>query len=220
METYFQRYVIEGGVMMIFLIPCSFFAVWFIFQGLINLRRSRIVPQNLLKRAEGVKSSKEFEDFMKALINSASSLGNIFQGLFRGNSSSATHISEEEVVDAIDDEISRLYHKNNQLAAIYTVSPLLGLLGTILGMMKTFYIFALSEEHSIAQLSKGINEALVTTMWGLMIAIPAYVALYFFRQRLFSYEMNLLPDAVRKILRHMKSMEKTEVEDMRGESDE
>ena len=201
-ETYFQRYVIEGGVMMIFLIPCSFFAVWFIFQGLINLRRSRIVPQNLLDRAEGVKSSKEFEDFMKALINSASSLGNIFQGLFRGNSASATHISDEEVVDAIDDEISRLYHKNNQLAAIYTVSPLLGLLGTILGMMKTFYVFALSEEHSIAQLSKGINEALVTTMWGLMIAIPAYVALYFFRQRLFSYEMNLLPDAVRKILRH------------------
>lgn len=184
---------------MFFLIPCSFFAVWFIFQGMINLRRSRIAPKTLVSSADKMDTPAELKNFCSLAQRDRSSLANILKRLLEMNPSPGEEDFEEISAELIDEEASRLYHKNNQLAVIYTISPLLGLLGTILGMMKTFYIFSMSEEHSISQLSLGINEALVTTMWGLFIAIPAFVVLYIFKQKLFYYEMTLLPQAVKKV---------------------
>jgi len=198
-ETYFQRYILSGGVMMIFLIPCSFLAVWFIFQGFINLRRSRIVPGRLLSFAREMKTETQRSEMVEWIRRSSSSLCLVLRRLLDMNPPPAPEELDDVTSELIDDEVSRLYHKNNQLAVIYTVSPLLGLLGTIMGMMRTFYVFSGSEQHSIAQLSQGINEALVTTMWGLSIAIPSFVVLYLFKQRLFYYEMTLLPGAVKEI---------------------
>ena len=197
METYFDRYVVSGGILMFFLIPCSFLAVWFIFQGLINLRRARIAPRSLVQMAEKILSPEDAGQFRDQIQKDGSSLASILRRLRDLDPQPSPDQIEDLSAEFIDDEISRLYHKNNQLAVIYTVSPLLGLLGTILGMMKTFYIFSMTEEHSLSQLSRGINEALVTTMWGLFIAIPSFVVLYLFKQKLFYYEMNLLPRAVK-----------------------
>ena len=188
---------------MFFLVPCSFLAVWFIFQGWINLRRSRIVPGNLLDLSERMKTEEDLKEFRSSLEANRSTLAVIIRRLMEINPSSSSDEMEEVTAELIDDEISRLYHRNNQLAVIYTVSPLLGLLGTILGMMRTFYVFSMSQEHSISQLSQGINEALVTTMWGLSIAIPSFVVLYLFKQRLFYYEMTLLPRSVKNVWRRL-----------------
>ena len=197
METYFDRYVVSGGIMMFFLIPCSFFAVWFSIQGLINLRRSRIVPKTLVEFADRISSPEDVTEFRTLVEKNSSTLSSIFRRLFEMDPAPTPDQIEDLSAEFIDDEISRLYHKNNHLAVIYTISPLLGLLGTILGMMKTFYIFSMMEEHSLSQLSMGINEALITTMWGLFIAIPSFVILYLFKQKLFYYEMTLLPHAVK-----------------------
>jgi biopolymer transport protein ExbB len=202
-ESYFDRYVVSGGVMMFFLIPCSFFAVWFIFQGIINLRRSRIVPQSLVNSAEKMNTPGELKNFCTLVQKDRSTLAGILRRLLELNPSPGDEEMEDSSAEFIDDEISRLFHKNNQLAVIYAISPLLGLQGTILGMMKTFYIFSMAEEHSISQLSLGINEALVTTMWGLFIAIPSFFFLYIFKQKLFYYEMTLLPQAVKKVWRQV-----------------
>jgi biopolymer transport protein ExbB len=188
---------VSGGIMMFFLIPCSFLAVWFIFQGMINLRRSRIVPQNLIQFADRINSSVDVTEFRALVEKNSSTLSSILRRLFEMDPAPAPDQIDDLSAEFIDDEISRLYHKNNHLAVIYTISPLLGLLGTILGMMKTFYIFSMMEEHSLSQLSMGINEALITTMWGLFIAIPSFVVLYLFKQKLFYYEMTLLPHAVK-----------------------
>lgn len=199
METYFDRYVASGGIMMFFLVPCSFLAVWFIFQGMINLRRSRIAPRRLLNLAQNMDSPQKLKNLCTHVQNDASSLAGIIRRLLELNPVPSSEELEALSTELIDDEISRLYHKNNQLAVIYKVSPLLGILGTILGMMRTFSVFSASEQHSISQLSHGIKEALITTIWGLSIAVPSFVVLYLFKQKLFYYEMTLLPSSVKKI---------------------
>jgi biopolymer transport protein ExbB len=206
-ENYFERYIESGGIMMFFLIPCSFLAVWFIFQGWINLRRSRIVPKNIFSAVEKLRSTEDVKTFRDLLSHGRSSVARILNRIFEMKPAPGAGEIEDIAADLIDDEISLLYHKNNQLAVIYSVSPLLGLLGTILGMMNTFYVFAQSEDHSIGQLSNGINEALVTTMWGLVIAIPSFIMLYLFKQKLFNYEINVLPRLVKDIMRKIASIE-------------
>jgi biopolymer transport protein ExbB len=189
MESLFDRYVLSGGIMMVFLIPCSFLGCYFIVQGLINLRRQRIAPRDLIAQAESCNSPASQEKFLSALRMSRSSLAIIFEKLLSHFSKSSEGGEDEDVVrDTVEEETARLYHNNSQLAVIYTVAPLLGLLGTILGMMRSFYEFSVTETRSVAQLSEGINEALVTTMWGLFIAIPSFIVLSLFKHRLFYYE--------------------------------
>jgi len=184
---------------MYFLVPCSFFALGFIIQGFINLRRSRIMPRSLISASDNLSSYNDLPEFRNAVAENSSPLANILRRILELNPAPSPQEVEEIAAEFTDDEVSRLYHKNNQLAVIYTVSPLLGLLGTIIGMMKTFYVFSMSEEHSITQLSRGINEALVTTLWGLAIAIPSFVVLYLFKQKLFYYETTLLPHTVKGV---------------------
>jgi biopolymer transport protein ExbB/TolQ len=66
-------------------------------------------------------------------------------------------------------------------------------------MIRTFYEFSQSQSRSVDELSQGINEALVTTMWGLIIAVPAYLFVSLFRQRLYRYENDRIPSQVRDL---------------------
>jgi biopolymer transport protein ExbB len=107
----------------------------------------------------------------------------------------------EENPGLVEAAADRLYHKLTPLSVIYTIAPLMGLLGTILGMSDTFFEFAqMGQNREISQLSTGINQALITTMWGLMIAIPAYVFSSVLRHKVFAYEKDILPSRLAEIL--------------------
>jgi biopolymer transport protein ExbB len=204
MESFFDRYVLSGGIIMTLLIPCSFMACYFIVQGLINLRRQRIAPRDLISMAKACNSPESEEKFVSTLRMRRSSLAIIFEKLL-AHFAIASKIEDEDAVrEAVEEETTRLYHKNSQLAVIYTIAPLLGLLGTILGMMRSFYEFSITETRSVAQLSEGINEALVTTMWGLFIAIPSFIMLSIFKHRLFYYETELFPRVIKSLLPKLK----------------
>ncbi|MCD6386134.1 MotA/TolQ/ExbB proton channel family protein [Candidatus Sumerlaeota bacterium] len=205
METYFQRYILAGGVMMFFLIPCSLFAIAYIVQGLINLRRSKLIPAELAPLLKGEPSDTNIENLKQFLATDESVLGRIIQRIL--HNSSGSQLSTRQLNDITADEISRLYQRNSQLTVIYTVAPLLGLLGTILGMMKSFYLFSTTTNPSVAQLSYGINEALVTTMWGLFIAIPSFLVVNIFRYRLLKYQREILPELAEKIIRTMSNVQ-------------
>jgi len=206
MESFFERYVLSGGIIMAFLIPCSFLACYFIVQGLINLRRQRIAPHDLITMAKACNSPELEKRFISTLQMRRSSLAIIFEKLLAHFAKTSALEDEEVVREAVEEETTRLYHKNSQLAVIYTVSPLLGLLGTILGMMRSFYEFSITETRSVAQLSEGINEALVTTMWGLFIAIPSFIMLSIFKHRLFYFETELFPSVIKDLLPKLKRM--------------
>ncbi len=203
MESYFDRYIAAGGIMMVLLIPCSLFAIAYMVQGFINLRRSRLLPpaiEPILKDSTG---EVDPQDAVKTVVESNTVLGRIVIRVLQD--SSASHISSEDLNEITSDEIGRLYQQNSQLSVIYTIAPLLGLLGTILGMMKSFYLFSMMENPSVSALSRGINEALVTTMWGLFIAIPSFLVLNLFRYQLLSYQREVLPVGAQKIIRILAS---------------
>jgi len=179
MESFFDRYVLSGGIIMGFLIPCSFLACYFIVQGLINLRRQRIAPHDLITMAKACNSPELEKRFISTLQMRRSSLAIIFEKLL-AHFAKASELEDNEVMrEAVEEETARLYHKNSQLAVIYTVSPLLGLLGTILG---------------------------VTTMWGLFIAIPSFIMLSIFKHRLFYFETELFPSVIKDLLPKLKHM--------------
>jgi len=197
--TLLYRFIISGGVMMFVLIPLSIFALGFIIQAFIRLRRSQIAPEPLVAQSESISSAGEFADYRERLDDIDTPLSRAALGYFR-----AAHRGEpatpEENPGPLDHELDRMYHSLTPLAVVYTIAPLVGLLGTILGLMNTFYQYAVVRQQDLEVLSVGINEALVTTMWGLCIAIPAYVFAAILRGKIFRYEKDILPRALNTIM--------------------
>lgn len=192
-QTALDRYVVQGGVMMIALIPCLILMIAFAIQGAINLRRSRISPADFARRLREVREREGAEAARKLLSEEGHSLGDIIRNVDAHLSFKPDADPAEVLRSEIADECDALLQQNSQLAVIYRVSPLLGLLGTVFGMITTFNEFAASARPDVQELSVGINIALITTAWGLSIAIPAYVVLYLLQRRVATYEQVLLP---------------------------
>lgn len=214
MDTYLDRYVFAGGIMMFFLIPTSILAAAWVFKGFIRLRRGRVAPHALRVAAAGLRQGGAARQFEKLLAAQDSPLARLSLHLLRLNVVGADPKSDEEENEflrpALNDEIDRLWHETTGLAAIYAVAPLMGLLGTVTGMIRTFQEFTLNPEHSVESLSHGIMEALITTLWGLAIAIPAYVFVQIFRQRIFRYEKEILPRQAKELARMVWEKEREE----------
>ncbi|MFH0792987.1 MAG: MotA/TolQ/ExbB proton channel family protein [bacterium] len=199
-ETLFERYVVNGGIMMVALIPTSFIAVALAVQGAIDLRRARTAPKSLIDAARGLETPEDLSVFRERLEQEESSLARVTRALLKDAEDRGRGLpTPEERADRVAEEVERLYVRHNGLGVVYTVAPLMGLLGTILGMMRTFYDFAVREERSVAMLSEGINEALVTTMWGLFIAIPAYLVVTMLRSKIYRYGAEILPPNVEEL---------------------
>jgi len=192
--------------MMIFLIPCSIAAVALILHGLIDLRRQKVMPPRVAALFRDVDNPEALDDLRKQIkAHSDNPMARVCQRLLPwvGMRGERWDLTVQQVTT---EEIAPLYQRHGYLAVIYGVAPLMGLLGTILGMIRTFYEFSV-ESGTIFDLSKGINEALVTTMWGLMIAVPSYLFLSLFRQRLYRYENDLIPAQVRDLFAQMSGKE-------------
>lgn len=184
---------------MILLIPCSIVAVALIIHGLIDLRRGKIMPWRVdraFREIGNVESLDEFREKLRACPDSP--LTRICTRLLPwvGRYGESWDLTVQQVTS---EEIAGLYQRHGYLSLIYQVAPLLGLLGTILGMIRAFHTFGISETRSVPELGKGISEALITTMWGLIIAVPAQFFLSFFRQKLHRYENDSIPKRVREL---------------------
>jgi biopolymer transport protein ExbB len=204
MDTLLDKYVINGGVMMTPLIVCSLLTVGFAFQGVIRLRRRRLLPPAMLAKARQAGTMATRRPFIQSLRDSPSPLGRAVWYALK-DYAARERVPDQQEIDGLVEEataqaVDEMYDKLGLLNTIYTIAPLLGLMGTILGMMKTFYDFGVRQEKSIEILSVGIQEALVTTLWGLGIAIVAFSAVQWFQSRIRRYEREELPLAARQII--------------------
>lgn len=90
-------------------------------------------------------------------------------------------------------EMPRLNQNITMLTILVNTAPLMGLLGTVLGMLTTFYGISLGGSESTTNIvASGIHEALITTQMGLCLAIPGYFVIYFLRQKVIDYESFLV----------------------------
>jgi biopolymer transport protein ExbB len=176
---------VAGGVVMIPIGLCSIVAMAVALERLISLRRKRIIPPNFMKGLVAA-FGPDGTDAQGALTycdRNASPLANIIRvGVLKLGR--RLEIVEKAVEDAAASEMARMRRGLEALAIVGTISPLLGLLGTIYGMISAFRNAA---QHGLGRgelLASGIYVALVTTAAGLTVAIPTLLVYYYFVGRI------------------------------------
>ncbi len=160
-----------GGWLMVPILLCSVVAMAIVAERFWTLQRKRITPGNLVVQVwQWAKSGNLSEDRVRALRKS-SPLGRILAaGLVnRDNSRAMMKESIEEVGRHVVHDLDRYL---NTLGTIASITPLLGLLGTVIGMIKVFAVITTQGVGNPGILAGGISEALITTAAGLTVAIP------------------------------------------------
>lgn len=174
-----------GGILMIPIIFCSFITLVFVFERAIALRRGRVIPRPFVKRfLHQLQDGQLDRDRALALCEeNGSPAAGVFAAAIRKWGRPAVEV-EQAALDAGERAANGLRKYVRVFNAVSTISPLLGLLGTVFGMIKAFNDISSSDAMGRPELlSRGISEALITTAAGLSIAIPALVCYLFFLSR-------------------------------------
>jgi biopolymer transport protein ExbB len=174
-----------GGILMVPILFCSFITLVFVFERAIALRRGRVIPRPFVKRFLHQLSEGQL-DREKALTlceENGSPVAQVFAAAVRKWGRPAVEV-EQAVLDAGERASNGLRKYVRVFNAVSTISPLLGLLGTVFGMIKAFNDISTSGAMGRPELlSRGISEALITTAGGLSVAIPALVCYLYFLSR-------------------------------------
>jgi biopolymer transport protein ExbB len=178
----FHRLIDAGGGVAVVIGALSVGMAALVFEYLISLRRGATVPRKLAARLQELISQKQFKEAADECRRNRSLLGLVVAaGLTELDCGYAA--AEKAMEDACAQHTGRLYRKIDYLSVIGTLSPMLGLLGTVWGMMLAFSEFASKANVAVTELAPGIATALVNTLLGLAVAIPAYAAYAYFRNR-------------------------------------
>lgn len=171
-----------GGWVMVPIIACSIIAAGIFLERLWTLQPKRVLPVNLAKQVREWITHDELDGAHLQQLHQSSPLGQMLAaGL--ANRNQPRDVIRESIEDAGRHAVHELERYLSPLGTIASLSPLLGLLGTVLGMIKTFAAISSAGVGSPAALAGGISEALITTAAGLSIAIPALVAYRHLRAR-------------------------------------
>ena len=171
----FYDFLEKGGILMIPLGLCSVLALVFFLERLWGLAKVRVVPSDFTRTLLKLVHQGDFEQAETACLKSNSAIAQIgFVALkHRGRPrAELREVSDEK--GAL--EVSRLERGVGVVGTMATIAPLLGLLGTVTGMIQVFRKIADVQDPQIDVLAGGIWEALVTTGAGLTVAIPCYIA--------------------------------------------
>ena len=175
----------EGGFMMFPIIACSFGLTVFVFERLLFLRRNRVIPRSFVRGViEQLEQQQLDRDEAIALCEeNGSPIAQLFQAALKRYGRQSVEI-EQAVLDAGERVTTSLRSYLRLFSTISNVTPLLGLLGTVLGMIEAFNAIAASGAMGRPELlAGGIGQALLTTAAGLFVAIPAYTAYAYFVAR-------------------------------------
>jgi len=172
----------DGGVLMIPLGVCSFMLCVFLFERFISLRRGRVIPGPFVKRF--LQQLRDGQLNRKAALElceqNRSPVAEVFAAAVKKWGRPAVEV-EQAVIDEGERVTNTLRRYLRILNGISTISPLLGLLGTVFGMISSFNAISASQSMGKPELlANGVSEALITTATGLTISIPAMVAYLWF----------------------------------------
>ncbi|MBA3980039.1 MAG: biopolymer transporter ExbB [Alcanivorax sp.] len=177
-----QEIIMAGGWMMLPILVCSAVALAIVVERFWTLRPSRLAPPTLLGQVRTSWGKGTVDPgYLKALREN-SPLGRILAvGL--NNADAGRDIMKERIEEAASQEIHDMERFLNTLGTIAAITPLLGLLGTVIGMIDVFSAIMLHGTGDTARLAGGISQALITTAAGLSVAIPAIFFHRFFVRR-------------------------------------
>lgn len=151
---------------------CSIAALTIVFERMAALRRARVLNPRLVERVEHFRGQEPVETVLQACVIEGGPLARIIEEVARVRDQDAAH--QIETLNATGRrEVEKLERGLVVLEIIANISPLIGLLGTVLGMVTVFDAITTQGLGNPQVLSEGISKALVTTVAGLCIAIPA-----------------------------------------------
>jgi biopolymer transport protein ExbB len=174
-----------------YLTACGpFFGLLFVFVSIVfvtltimnwlAISRNAIVPPEMIEQFQEKLEAKEYQEAYEIAKNSDTVLGRILAaGLVKMSDNVAA--AEQTMNDTAEEEIMTLEHRLGYLGTVASVSPMIGLLGTVWGMTDAFSVIAQSGVPQASEIARGIARALVTTQIGLLIAIPALVLFEVFK---------------------------------------
>lgn len=178
----FVDIILEGGIVGFIIIALSIAAMALIIEHLITIRRGALMPLGLAEEVHQLIGEGRFAQAEQQCKLRPSFLGYVLgAGLAEARLGYAA--VDKAMEEASQEQAARLFRKIEYLSVIGNLAPMLGLLGTVWGMVVAFMQFEQTPNPQVAQLAPGIYKALVTTVMGLVVAIPVLASFAIFRNR-------------------------------------
>ena len=188
----------SGGWLMFPIILCSIVAFAIIGERLWSLQRNRIIPKHLVAQIWHMQSKGHVTAEQISSVRNSSPLGRVLAaGLSNVNNS--REVMKETIEETGRHVVHELERYMNSLGTIAAITPLLGLLGTVIGMIKVFSVITAQGVGNPAVLAGGISEALITTAAGLSVAIPSLMAHRYFRGLIDSLVVFMEQEAIKMV---------------------
>lgn len=184
----------QGGPVMYVLLALSIVAVACAAERANALRQRCILSPGLCRRADRLWQAKQFDELERLCREDESALAKVVLCIVLHRQRPYAEVNTA-AADVANLAIKRHLQKTNLLAAVATLSPLLGLCGTVTGMIAAFDAIAASGGGNPAVVASGIAEALITTATGLFVAIPALAFRHYFMSRVQVLGLNLVDQA-------------------------
>ncbi len=181
--------IASGGPIAYLIIIMSVIAVAFIVEHFLSIRRDKLIPAGLVTQVQGHLERTEYQQAQQACGADGSFLAQVVgAGLNQIGAMFGFFDMQSAMQEVSERQVSKLYRKLEYLSFISATTPMLGLLGTVTGMIRAFNKIAMTEGAAKpSELAGGISEALVTTCLGLIVAIPTMFFVAFFRTRIDDY---------------------------------
>ena len=188
----------SGGWVMALIIPCSIAALAIIGERLWSLQKKFVMPSNLLPQVQQWLARKELNDQRLTLLRESSPLGRVLAaGL--ANRKHSREVIREAIEDSGRHLVPDLERYLRTLGTIAAVSPFLGLLGTVLGMIDMFSGIGSRGVGDPSIVANGIAQALVATASGLLVAIPSLMFYRYLRGRVSELLVDMEQEAIKLV---------------------
>jgi len=187
--------LMAGGWAMVPILLCSAIAIAIILERFWTLRRSSVIPPGLTTQVREWARNSQLDPQHVETLRDNSPLGEILAAALSVRMRSR-EIMKERVEDTGRHVVHRLERFLNTLGTIALISPLLGLLGTVFGLIEMFFAVMVSGVGDPLKMAGGIGQALVCTAAGLCVAIPAYFFHRYFRGLVTDYVVDMEKDVI------------------------
>ncbi len=205
----------KGGWTMVPLGLCAVAGLAVALERAFALRRRRVIPQSLVDMLDMFQGESSVDPMLQACRHSRNSLARLIEGLLFARRQSPAHITD--TLHAMGRrEVERLERGLLVLEIVAGVGPLLGLLGTVLGMVSVFDAITAEGLGNAQVLSSGISEALITTVTGLIVGIPALALYSYFSKRAESLAIELHELGTSFVARLVETLQRKNIEPFEG----
>lgn len=169
---------------------CSVIALGFFIERVVRLQRTRVIPRGLMQNADDLITRRKYFDAAGLVQGHPSAMARIY------NAALKVYGQPRQAIKEVVEEVGRREAADLEkyipvLSTVASISPLLGLLGTVSGMIKTFNLISYYGVGNPGSLAAGISEALLTTAAGLSVAIPTLVGYRFLASKAESLILDL-----------------------------